>query len=195
MFKLIGHFRVLKTLTFKIRPSAQPFLWKWDLFAWEWKIISIRHLHISHDAPYLPPKICITFVFHFSWVLQPSEEKLKTMLMQNLGGGGQIRCIMGDVQVTKGWAPNLALIQRPGELENGLWPMSWGLFLKSPVNFSSPESCFVFAAFASRIKVSAILKIILVIAIAMYERAKILPICARCLICLEMSWITVIYEK
>ena len=38
---LIGHFRVPKTLTFKMRPSAQPFLWKWVLFAWEWKVISI----------------------------------------------------------------------------------------------------------------------------------------------------------
>ena len=37
----IGHFRVPKTLTFKVRPSAQPFLWKWVLFAWVWKIISI----------------------------------------------------------------------------------------------------------------------------------------------------------
>ena len=36
-----GHFRVPKTLTFKMRPSAQLFLWKWVLFAWEWKIISI----------------------------------------------------------------------------------------------------------------------------------------------------------
>ena len=24
-----------------MRPSAQPFLWKWVLFAWEWKMISI----------------------------------------------------------------------------------------------------------------------------------------------------------
>ena len=37
----IGHFRVPKTLTFKMRPSAQLFLWKWVLFAWEWKMISI----------------------------------------------------------------------------------------------------------------------------------------------------------
>ena len=36
-----GHLRVPKTLTFKMRPSAQPFSWKWVLFAWEWKIISI----------------------------------------------------------------------------------------------------------------------------------------------------------
>ena len=40
-FMLIGHFRVPKTLTFKMRLGTQPFLWKWVLFAWEWKIISI----------------------------------------------------------------------------------------------------------------------------------------------------------
>ena len=44
-----------------------------------------------------PPKFYITFVLHFSWVLQPSQEKLKTMLMKNVGM--QIRCIMRDVQV------------------------------------------------------------------------------------------------
>ena len=44
-----------------------------------------------------PPKVCITFDFHNSWVLQPSQEKLKTMLMQNFGG--QIRCIFWDVHV------------------------------------------------------------------------------------------------
>ena len=63
--------------------------------AWFW-----RHFHISHNAPYLPPpprKFCITFVFHFSWVLQPSQEKSKTMLTQSFGG--QIRCIMGNVEV------------------------------------------------------------------------------------------------
>ena len=49
------------------------------------------------------PKFCITFVFHFSWVLQPSQDELKTMLMQFFfffeGGGGvgqQIRWIMGN---------------------------------------------------------------------------------------------------
>ena len=34
-----------------------------------------------------PPTFCIAFVFHFFYVLQPSQEKLKTMLMQNLEGG------------------------------------------------------------------------------------------------------------
>ena len=37
----IGRYRVLKTLTFKTRPSAKLFLWKWVLYAWEWQIIFI----------------------------------------------------------------------------------------------------------------------------------------------------------
>ena len=52
---------------------------------------------IHHSTSPPPQKIYITFVFHFSWVLQPSQEKLKTMLMQTFGG--QIRCIMGNVEV------------------------------------------------------------------------------------------------
>ena len=46
----IGHIRVPKTLTFKMRLGAQPFLWKWVLFAWEWKMISI---YIKGWAPTL----------------------------------------------------------------------------------------------------------------------------------------------
>ena len=37
----IGHLLVPKTLTFKVRLSAQHFSWKWVLFAWERKIISM----------------------------------------------------------------------------------------------------------------------------------------------------------
>ena len=51
--------------------------------------------HIMHLIS--PAKFCIAFVFHISWVLQLSQEKLKTMLMQNFEG--QIRCIMGNVEV------------------------------------------------------------------------------------------------
>ena len=70
-------------------------------------VLYIRPLHISHITPYLPPppppQFCISFVFHFSWALQPSQEKLKTTLMQNFGGvGGDMRCIMGDAQVAYG---------------------------------------------------------------------------------------------
>ena len=57
----------------------------------------IRHLHISHNAPYLPPKVCISIVFNFSWDGCNTQEKWKTKVMQNLGG--QISCTMGDVQV------------------------------------------------------------------------------------------------
>ena len=35
---VIDHFRVPKTHTFKMRLGAQPFLWKWVLFPWEWKM-------------------------------------------------------------------------------------------------------------------------------------------------------------
>ena len=56
-----------------------------------WQISSIRHLHISHNALFCLPKFCIIFFFHFSWVLQPFQEKLKAILMPNFGG--QIRYI------------------------------------------------------------------------------------------------------
>ena len=49
-----------------------------------------------------PPKFCISIVFNFSWMaVIPS--KMKTKVMQNLGGGGgQARCTMGDVQMENG---------------------------------------------------------------------------------------------
>ena len=63
-------------------------------------------LYAAYTSPIMnlkcPPKFCTTF-FHISYVVQPSQEKMKTMLMQNLEGGQgwvwQIRCIMEDVQV------------------------------------------------------------------------------------------------
>ena len=64
------------------------------------KKCNIRHFQISHNSPYLPrKKFCITFVFLLCWVLQPSQGKLKTVLMQNLGG--QVRCIMENVEVER----------------------------------------------------------------------------------------------
>ena len=43
-----------------------------------------RLLYATCTSPIMhlicPPKFCITFVFYFSWVLQPSQEKLKTQL-------------------------------------------------------------------------------------------------------------------
>ena len=74
-------------------------------------------MHVSHNAPCspsppLPTKIqsWITFVFHFSWVLQLSQEKLKTMIVQKVGGGGaQTGCIMGDVQMAN-WSKMIFIL-------------------------------------------------------------------------------------
>ena len=55
----------------------------------------IMHL-ICPPSP--PPKFSIAFVFHFSWVLQPSQEKLKTMLPK-FGGTNKVhygRCSSGE---------------------------------------------------------------------------------------------------
>ena len=68
-----------------------------------------------------PPKFCITFVFHFSLVLKPSQEKLKTMRMQYIytfffGGGGG-----GGVG---GGAAN--------KVNNGKWGISCKIDFKDP---------------------------------------------------------------
>ena len=50
-------------------------------------------------------------------------------------------------------------LTKKGYFSNPLSDLGLGLFLESPDNFSGPESCFLFAAFAFRINVSIILKI------------------------------------
>ena len=70
------------------------FVW-WSLTAYTWlyffssDVILIRHLHVSPSASYLPPPPPHQILHNhcFSFELQPSQEKLKTMLIQNLGGG------------------------------------------------------------------------------------------------------------
>ena len=48
-----------------------------------------------------PPEFCITIVSNFSWVLQSSQEKSKTIDMQFFfrEGGGGTRCIMVYVKM------------------------------------------------------------------------------------------------
>ena len=46
---------------------------------------------------FVHPKKCITIVFSFSWDLESSQEKLKTMLMQYFffgGGGGGTKILL-----------------------------------------------------------------------------------------------------
>ena len=89
--------------------NLRVFVW-WSLTAYTWlyslssDVILIRHLHVSPSASYLPPpphQILQNPCFSFE--LQPSQEKLKTMGVGRGGGGGggggQIRCLMGGVQV------------------------------------------------------------------------------------------------
>ena len=105
--------KVSRDIAAKSHEILRVFVW-WSLTAYTWlyffssDVILIRHLHVSPSASYLPPPPPPHQILHnhcFSFELQPSQEKLKTMLMQNLGGGagggggGQIRCIMEDVQV------------------------------------------------------------------------------------------------
>ena len=54
----------------------------------ERKKIEIHHFYISHNATCLLPQFCITIVFDFSWGDCNTQEKLETMVMLNLRGGG-----------------------------------------------------------------------------------------------------------
>ena len=55
------------------------------------------HFHITHNTLYLSPKIfCVSIVSNFSFDDCMSQEKLKTMLTQNVWG--KTKCIMGNVE-------------------------------------------------------------------------------------------------
>ena len=54
---------------------------KWLFSRFAIRISPITHLVLPPTRPL--KKKCATLIFHFSWVLQPSQEKLKIMLMQN----------------------------------------------------------------------------------------------------------------
>ena len=76
------------------RPKTPKFLLSKVLIKWETPgrySFAIRTSPIIQlVCPPSPPKFCITFVFNFSWVLQSSHEKLKTMLKQNLKRANEV---------------------------------------------------------------------------------------------------------
>ena len=47
---------------------------------------ALGHFGKYHNTLRLPPEFCISIVFVFSWDHCKSQEKLETMLMENLGG-------------------------------------------------------------------------------------------------------------
>ena len=60
----------------------------------------IPHLHISHNAPYLPPKILHKHFFQISLGTAVIPRSNRLLEMKNKGYTqfwGQIRCFMGDV--------------------------------------------------------------------------------------------------
>ena len=55
---------------------------------WPKKFTKIDLFYIDHNAHCLPPKLCISIMFDFPWDDLNTQEKMETMVMQNLGGGG-----------------------------------------------------------------------------------------------------------
>ena len=49
-------------------------------------LLFIHYFRIDHNHLVYPPEFCITIVPNYSWVLQSSQEKSKTMVMQSFGG-------------------------------------------------------------------------------------------------------------
>ena len=102
------------------------------------------------------PKFCITFVFHFSWVLQPSEEKLKTMLMQNFGG--QIRRILrDDLQVAYAWQKVPERREKPSPRDHGLFRM-YELNISCPNIWGRFQVCWLFSSLTEKSSSAAILE-------------------------------------
>ena len=76
-----------------------------------------RPLRILRILFVCPPKFCISIVSRFSWDLQWSQEKIKTILMQNLGG--QIKSIMVFSEVAySSWRWRRNTSKRSCEAEN-----------------------------------------------------------------------------
>ena len=49
------------------------------------KFTKIDNFHIDHNANCLPPKLCVSIMFDFSWDDPNTQEKMETMVMQNFG--------------------------------------------------------------------------------------------------------------
>ena len=85
---VIGHVRVPKTLIFKMRLGAQPFFWKWVLFAWKWKIISISKAeHLTSFWNRGPGKLGNGLLFICKPTGSPSlkyEHQRASALLQNI---------------------------------------------------------------------------------------------------------------
>ena len=82
------------------------------------------------------PKFCISIIFNLSWDGCNIQEKWKTTwkVMQNFGG--QIRCIMGDVQVTN-----------PAILTEQAWSIKYLCYCQIIVVFIHNDLCYCYLVF------------------------------------------------
>ena len=68
-----------------------------------------------------PPKFCITFIFHFFWALQPSQEKLKNNAYAKFLGANKVH--YGNVEmayIERGHLPDTFRFQFPSLFLSGL---------------------------------------------------------------------------
>ena len=65
-----------------------------------WPIAWWKQTQPYNNTPYFPLKILHSILFDFSWDNCNIQQKLKTKVMQTLGG--QTRCVKGDVQMENG---------------------------------------------------------------------------------------------
>ena len=99
-FLSIGHFRVPKTLTFKMRPSPQSFLWKWVLFAWEWKIISISKAEHLTSFWYRGPGELGTGIIYYQFG-RPQLPSNKARCKQNCNNHGPVVLAVANYNIFK----------------------------------------------------------------------------------------------
>ena len=106
-FKVISHFWVPKTVTFKV---YETILVKMSFSCIRIKIIldqlaictsPVIHPFAPPPPRPPPPTFCTIIVFSFSWDDCNTQEKWKTKVIQLCifvgGGGGGTRCIIGDI--------------------------------------------------------------------------------------------------
>ena len=82
-----------------MRPSAQPFLWKWVLFAWELKIISTSKAEHSTSFWYRGPGELGNGLFLINWT-EEMQEYAKYVC-------SEVKEIIRDTLYNESWLVNL----------------------------------------------------------------------------------------
>ena len=71
-----------------------------------WFVFHIHQFHIDRMHLVYFPKFCITIIFYFSWDDCDTQEKLETIVMQNVRG--YTRCIMVYVKMVNTGISNIS---------------------------------------------------------------------------------------